>query len=118
MLFYYSYHANHTILLYFMVIVYAFYFMQPPFPKNSNAYYTAFRESWLNVFIITAELFVFGAIIFVLLASGKEQGWATTDKNAKKQAKINEGSNHSVSGKKQILSSNIQMRAISRIFFG
>ena len=57
--------------------------MQPMFSKNNIAYWEIFRKEWLNVFIICAEVYVFGAIIFTVLGSGNEQSWAKTDKEEK-----------------------------------
>ena len=38
------------------------------------------REQWREVFILAAEIYVFGAIIFTVLASGEVQSWAKTTK--------------------------------------
>jgi hypothetical protein len=50
--------------------------MQPSSPKGSDAYLSTFREEWLNVFFISAEVYVFGIIMYILLASGEKQYWA------------------------------------------
>ena len=39
-------------------------------------YYHKFREEWREVFFISAELYVFGAIIYLILGSGNKQPWA------------------------------------------
>lgn len=56
---------------------------KPPFPLGSPAYYAAFHERWMNVFIITAEVYMFGIIIYVLFGSGTEQDWASGGLKAK-----------------------------------
>jgi ACS family sodium-dependent inorganic phosphate cotransporter-like MFS transporter 5 len=38
------------------------------------------REQWREVFILAAEIYVFGAILFTVLASGEVQSWAKTTK--------------------------------------
>jgi ACS family sodium-dependent inorganic phosphate cotransporter-like MFS transporter 5 len=38
------------------------------------------REQWREVFILAAEIYVFGAILFTVLASGEVQSWAKTPK--------------------------------------
>ena len=35
-----------------------------------------YRQEWTTVFIIAAEVYVFGAIVYLLLGSGKKQSWA------------------------------------------
>ena len=37
---------------------------------------TTFRDEWREVFFISAEIYVFGIITYVLLGSGKKQYWA------------------------------------------
>jgi ACS family sodium-dependent inorganic phosphate cotransporter-like MFS transporter 5 len=34
------------------------------------------RKQWTNVFFLSAEIYVFGALIFLILASGEKQWWA------------------------------------------
>ena len=50
--------------------------MQPNAPKGSRAYLDGYRDEWREVFIITAEIYVFGALVFLILASGEKQPWA------------------------------------------
>ena len=49
---------------------------QPFAVKNTPAYLDTYREEWREVFIISAELYAFGAIIYLLLGSGQKQYWA------------------------------------------
>jgi uncharacterized membrane protein len=35
-----------------------------------------YREEWREVFIISAEIYAFGLVMYLILASGKEQYWA------------------------------------------
>lgn len=49
---------------------------QPSSPPGSAAYINTFKEEWREVFLISAEMYVFGAIIYLILASGKKQWWA------------------------------------------
>ena len=51
-------------------------FSQPTATKGSDDYYDTYREEWREVFIISAELYAFGIIIYLLFASGKKQSWA------------------------------------------
>lgn len=39
-------------------------------------------QEWQNVFIVAAEIYLFGAIVYAILARGDEQWWAD---GAKKQ---------------------------------
>ena len=50
--------------------------MQPSATKNTTAYLDTYRDEWREVFIISAELYAFGAIIYLLLGSGQTQYWA------------------------------------------
>ena len=34
-----------------------------------------YREEWTMIFIIAAEIYAFGAIVYLLLGSGKKQPW-------------------------------------------
>lgn len=34
------------------------------------------RSEWCEVFLIAAELYLFGACIYIILADGKKQWWA------------------------------------------
>ena len=51
-------------------------FMQPSAIKNTTAYLDTYRDEWREVFIISAELYAFGAIAYLLLGSGQKQYWA------------------------------------------
>ena len=46
------------------------------------------REQWREVFIIAAEVFLFGGIIFALLASGEVQPWAVKKDPLPKRVEI------------------------------
>ena len=35
-----------------------------------------YREEWREVFIVAAEVYFFGALIYLILADGKKQWWA------------------------------------------
>ena len=35
-----------------------------------------YKDEWREVFLITAEVYVFGAIMYLILASGEKQWWA------------------------------------------
>ena len=50
--------------------------LQPHAPKSSAAYYHKFRDEWREVFFISAEIYIFGAIIYLILGSGNKQPWA------------------------------------------
>ncbi len=50
---------------------------QPNYPKTSPQYTDTYRDEWREVFIISAEVYIFGALIFLILASGTVQPWAT-----------------------------------------
>ncbi len=50
--------------------------VQPTAAKGSLAYYAAFQDEWREVFILSAELYLFGMLIYLILGSGQEQSWA------------------------------------------
>jgi len=47
--------------------------LQPNAPEGSEAYLNGYRDEWREVFIIAAEIYIFGAIVYIILASGKKQ---------------------------------------------
>ena len=49
---------------------------QPSAAKGTDAYLETYRDEWREVFIISAEIYVFGLVMYLILASGKEQYWA------------------------------------------
>ena len=57
----------------------------PPLPPHSHTLpqplseVSVLRDQWRVVFIIAAELYLAGAIIYSVLASGEVQSWATED---------------------------------------
>ena len=55
--------------------------MQPPGALGSPQVYAAYREEWREVFIICAEIYIFGGVTYLLLASGNKQWWADGVKN-------------------------------------
>ena len=50
--------------------------VQPDAPKDSAEYLNTFREEWREVFILSAEIYIFGALMYIILASGVKQPWA------------------------------------------
>ena len=42
---------------------------------DANCFQIA-RKQWSNVFFLSAEIYAFGALIFLILGSGKKQWWA------------------------------------------
>ncbi|XP_064383500.1 sialin-like [Halichondria panicea] len=50
--------------------------VEPAAAKGSPAYYAAFQEEWREVFILSAEIYIFGMLIYLILGSGQEQPWA------------------------------------------
>ena len=50
--------------------------LQPNAPLNSEPYLNGYRDEWREVFIISAEMYIFGAIVYLILASGQKQPWA------------------------------------------
>ena len=46
-------------------------------PECSSQYISTLRSEWRQVFIIAAEIYITGAILYTILASGKTQAWAT-----------------------------------------
>ncbi len=50
--------------------------IQPSAAKGTDAYLDTYREEWREVFIISAEIYAFGLVMYLILASGKEQYWA------------------------------------------
>ena len=51
-------------------------FLQPNGTPGSPSYTGVFKDEWREVFIISAEVYIFGAIIFLILANGEKQWWA------------------------------------------
>ena len=49
---------------------------QPSAAKGTDAYLNTYRDEWREVFIISAEIYAFGLVMYLILASGKEQYWA------------------------------------------
>jgi len=49
--------------------------IEPNAPEGSGAYLNGYRDEWREVFIIAAEIYIFGAIVYIILASGKKQPW-------------------------------------------
>jgi len=59
--------------------------LQPNAPKGSEAYLNGYRDEWREVFIIAAEIYIFGAIVYIILASGKKQSWADGPRESNKE---------------------------------
>ena len=55
------------------------FFAQPSDPECSHGYINTLRDEWRQVFILAAEIYVAGALIYIILASGKVQPWAIND---------------------------------------
>lgn len=55
-------------------------YLQPDAPKNSDEYQSIYREEWREVFIIAAEVYFFGTLVYILLGSGIKQPWADAPK--------------------------------------
>ena len=53
-----------------------FFYPQPSSAPGSQAYVDTFKEEWREVFLISAEIYIFGALVFLILASGQKQWWA------------------------------------------
>ena len=70
-------HAAWRLLLHDLCIFFLLVF-QPPdgIPKGSWEYAKIYKEEWREVFTIAAEVYVFGALIYLILASGEKQPWA------------------------------------------
>ena len=49
---------------------------QPSAAKGTDAYLETYRDEWKEVFIISAEIYAFGLVMYLILASGEEQYWA------------------------------------------
>lgn len=50
--------------------------IQPSAAKGTDAYLNTYRDEWREVFIISAEIYAFGLLMYLILASGEEQYWA------------------------------------------
>ena len=66
--------------------------LQPNFPRNSQAYLDGYKDEWREVFVITAELCLFGVLIYLILGTGKEQAWARGPVDSKKVSKTEDSS--------------------------
>ena len=49
---------------------------QPSSPRCSPEYIATLQEEWRQVFIVAAEVYIAGAILYIILGSGKVQPWA------------------------------------------
>ena len=49
---------------------------QPSAPKGSAEYIATYRSEWSEVFLLCVEIYMFGALIYLILGSGKKQPWA------------------------------------------
>ncbi len=50
--------------------------LQPAAPKGSSGYLLGYRDEWREVFMVSAEIYIFGIIVYLLLGSGEKQYWA------------------------------------------
>ena len=50
--------------------------LQPASPKGSSGYLLGYRDEWREVFMVSAEIYIFGIIVYLLLGSGEKQYWA------------------------------------------
>ena len=48
--------------------------MQPM--GSEEDYQSMYKEEWREVFIIAAEVYLFGAVVYLILGEGKRQWWA------------------------------------------
>ena len=54
---------------------------QPSTPKGSAAYIATYRSEWSEVFLLCVEIYMFGALIYLILGSGKKQRWADNNEH-------------------------------------
>ena len=59
-----------------IVLMHAHARIQPSAAKGTDAYLETYRDEWREVFIISAEIYAFGLVMYLVLASGEEQYWA------------------------------------------
>ena len=79
-----------------------FFYPQPSSAPGSQAYVDTFKEEWREVFLISAEIYIFGALVFLILASGQKQWWAdgvkgnctTRDSEARQELRTAAGSSN------------------------
>ena len=45
-------------------------------PRCSHGYISTMREEWMQVFIVTAEIYVAGTLIYIIWGAGNPQPWA------------------------------------------
>ena len=59
-----------------------------------------YQEEWREVFTIAAEVYLFGACIYFILADGKKQWWADGVDNHKKslEVKLHQSAQYGSSG--------------------
>ena len=43
---------------------------------SEEDYQSMYKEEWREVFIIAAEVYLFGAVVYLILGEGKRQWWA------------------------------------------
>lgn len=55
--------------------------LQPSAPKGSEEYIATYQDEWREVFIISAEIYIFGMLIYLILADGNVQSWAKGTKS-------------------------------------
>ena len=72
-------------------MLYCYSTLQPHAPKGSALYYHKFRDEWREVFFISAEIYIFGAIVYLILGSGKKQPWGDGHASSKTPKSIQNG---------------------------
>ena len=63
--------------------------LQPSAPKHTIGYLNTYKEEWREVFIVSAEVYIFGTLMYLILGSGRQQWWADgvpRNKNKKKNS--------------------------------
>ena len=70
---------------YFTIILHIF--LQPNSLPGTQEYISTYTAEWREVFLISAEIYVFGAIVYFILGSGHKQWWADgVDKTCKRKS--------------------------------
>ena len=76
--------AQSKIKLLAILIYYVFFFLKPSSPKCSADYVSTLQDEWRQVFIIAAEVYIAGTFLYMILASGEIQEWATLEDDKSK----------------------------------
>ena len=54
---------------------------------SEEDYQSMYKEEWREVFIIAAEIYLFGAVVYLILGEGKRQWWAGGSKGIERKKK-------------------------------